>query len=89
MKNTEYFNEITPKEKAEQLIEAIELLTESRPTHFDKIGISKYFVGIFINDLKESLEISQEIKNKQAEGLIAGSILIWTEIKKQLPNLKK
>lgn len=69
--------------KAIFFMDAIESLTESRPTRLDKKTISIFFVEQFIKDLKESLEVAKEL-NPQAEGLIAGSIVIWTEIKKDL-----
>ena len=62
---------------------SIESLTESRPTRLDKKTISIFFVEQFIKDLNESLEVAKEL-NPQAEGLIAGSIVIWTEIKNEL-----
>ena len=64
-------------------MDAIESLTESRPTRLDKKTISIFFVEQFIKDLNESLEVAKEL-NPQAEGLIAGSIVIWTEIKNEL-----
>ena len=69
--------------KAIFFMDAIESLTESRPTRLDKKTISIFFVEQFIKDLNESLEVAKEL-NPQAEGLIAGSIVIWTEIKNEL-----
>jgi hypothetical protein len=76
--------EKTSEQKIEMFFEAIELLTETRPTENDKKAITKYFINAFISDLKESLEVAQEINNPQAEGLIAGSIVIWNELKNKL-----
>jgi hypothetical protein len=75
--------ERTPEEKVDLYFEAIEILTETRPTENDKRCITAYFIDSFIRDLNESLEVAREIENPQAEGLIAGSIVIWTEILNQ------
>ncbi len=32
-------------------------------------------------------EVAKEINNRQAEGLIAGSIVIWNELKNQLKSI--
>jgi hypothetical protein len=79
--------EETPFEKALYFCDAVELLTESRPTELDKVAVSKFFVDTFLSDLSESFEVAQEL-HPQAQGLIAGSIVIWTEIKKELEKLE-
>ena len=79
--------EKTPEEKIEMFFDAIKLLTETRPTLNDKKAITKYFIDAFITDLNESLEVAKEINNQQAEGLIAGSIVIWNELKNKLKSI--
>jgi len=76
--------EKTSEQKTEMFFEAIELLTETRPTENDKKAITKYFINAFISDLNESLEVAKEINNTQAEGLISGSIVIWNELRNKL-----
>jgi len=75
---------MTPKEKAEELIDKFDEYAESRISDsgrgFDKKYCSKQCALIavdeILNDLKESLEIAEGL-HLYAKGLIAGSLVAW------------
>ena len=78
------------KQKADELIEkyvGIQSELEETTSFYWNYAIKCASIAVneILIDLQESFEVAKEL-NPQAEGLIAGSIAIWTEVKNDLTN---
>jgi hypothetical protein len=85
-------NKMTPKEKAEELVEAFMNIRKQKLADYSIIyhptakQCALIAVDEILKDLKESLEVAEDL-HPHAKGLIAGSLTSWQQVKQEIEQL--
>ena len=88
---------MSPKEKAKQLVDMMGFSTSStinretyeyQPVYRNQYAKQCALVAVdeIFKDLGESLEVAEGL-HPHAKGLIAGSLVAWQKVKKEIQNL--
>ncbi len=83
---------MTPKEKAEALVDAFMNIKSMKLSDYSMIyhptakQCALIAVDEILKDLKESFEVAEDL-HPHAKGLIAGSLTSWQQVKQEIESL--
>lgn len=83
---------MTPKEKAEALVDAFMNIKSMKLSDYSMIyyptakQCALIAVDEILKDLKESLEVAEDL-HPHAKGLISGSLTSWQQVKQEIEQL--